>query len=274
MADGNQSGNAPLGGDVETTEDAFLGGRVRVLQPRRGFRSGVDAVLLAAALPVREGRGAVRVLDCGAGVGVVGLAVAARHPGASVVLVEREAALARLAGINIARNALQERVGVAEADLLGRAADIAAAGLAAHSFDHALANPPYQVEGRGQRPSHPIRRGAREMEAGGLERWMRFLARMLKPGGTATIVHRADALADVLAAMQRRFGAIKVLPLHPREGEPAVRILVEGTLGSRAPLSIRAGVVLHEAEGHGYRPEVARVLAGEAGLEWAMGTRQ
>ena len=271
MADDRGLGGARESPDLETTEDAFLGGRVRVLQPRRGFRSGVDAVLLAAATPVREGRPA-RVLDCGAGVGVVGLAVAARHALASVVLLEREPSLARLAGLNVARNGFEDRVRVAEVDLLGRAADIAAAGLAAHSFNHVLANPPYQVEGRGQRPAHPIRRWAREMEPGGLDRWLRFLARMLTPGGTATIIHRADALADVLAAMERRFGAIKVLPLHPREGEPAVRVLVEGTLASRAPLSIRAGLVLHEAQGHGYQGQVARVLAGEAGI--AMGNRE
>lgn len=266
MAEAAASRELSEGATPETTEDTFLGGRIRVLQPRRGFRSGIDAVLLAAAVPVRGAR-PVRVLDCGAGVGVVGLAVAARHAHASVVLMEREPELVRLAGLNVALNGLRDRVSVAAADVIGRAADVAAAGLAAHSFDHALANPPYQVEGRGQRPVHPIRRAAREMEAGGLERWMRFLARMVKPGGTATIIHRADALADVLSAMARRFGAIKVLPLYPREGEPAVRILVEGTLASRAPLSIPAGLVLHEAMGHGYRPEVSRVLAGEAGLE-------
>lgn len=265
MAEDRRSFGTEEDAGLETTDDAFLGGRVRVLQPRRGFRSGVDAVLLAAAVPVR-GERPVRVLDCGAGVGVVGLAVAARHRNASVVLLERERALAHLAAGNIGRNGLEARVRVAEADVAGRAGEIAAAGLQAHSFDHALANPPYQVEGRGQQPAHPIRRGAREMAAGGLERWMRFLARMLKPGGTATIIHRADALADVLAAMERRFGAIKVLPLHPRAGEPAVRILVEGTLASRAPLSIQAGLVLHGLEGHGYRPEVAQVLAGEAGI--------
>ena len=71
-------------------DDAFLGGALRILQPQEGYRAGLDAVLLAAAAPVRASR-KDRVLDVGAGVGVVGLAVAQRMHRAHVTLVERDA---------------------------------------------------------------------------------------------------------------------------------------------------------------------------------------
>lgn len=255
-------------GPDEVTEDAFLGGSLTLLQPRRGYRAGIDAVLLAAAAPLQTGRPA-RVLDAGAGVGVVGLCIARRVGTAQVTLVESEPHLVALARANVARNDLSERVGVIEADVTGPASDLATAGLAPDTFDHVVANPPYYVEGRGRRARHAIKAAAHAMAAGSLARWVRFLTRVSLPGGTLTIVHRPDALNDLTKLLEGRFGELKVLPLHPRAGEPAIRIIVQGRKGSRAPLRLLSGVVLHEEDGHSFRPEVARVLRQPAALPLA-----
>src|SRR5260370_32721778 len=92
-----------VGAAGEFTEDAFLGGRLRLRQPRSGHRAGHDAMLLAAATPVRSGH---RVADFGAGVGAAGLAVARRVSEIDLVLVEIDATLAGLARVNAASNAL------------------------------------------------------------------------------------------------------------------------------------------------------------------------
>jgi len=170
----------------EASDDAFLGGRLHLLQPKSGYRAGLDAVLLAAAVPA-AGDGLVRALDAGAGVGAAGLAVAARVAGADVVLVELVPRLAALARENVARNGLSARVRVIEADICAPAAGLAAKGLEAQSFDHVLANPPYLEEGRGSSPADPVKAGAQVMAAGGLERWVRFLAHMAAADGTVTL---------------------------------------------------------------------------------------
>jgi tRNA1(Val) A37 N6-methylase TrmN6 len=249
--------------DLETTDDAFLGGRLRLLQPKAGYRAGLDAVLLAAAVPA-AGAG-IRVLDAGAGVGVAGLAVAARIADARVVLVELVPRLAALARENVARNGLSDRVRVIEADLTAPAASLAVQGLEPQSFDHVLANPPYVEEGRGSSPADLVKAGAQMMAAGGLKRWVRFLAHMAAPDGTVTLIHRAEALGEVLASLDTRFGALDILPIHPRTGEPAHRVLVGGRKGSRAPLRLLPGLVLH-GDGHAFLPAVETILRDGAPL--------
>lgn len=244
------------------TDDAFLGGALNVLQPKTGYRAGLDGVLLAASVTAEPGES---VLDAGAGVGVVGLAVARRLPQANVSLVERDPLLADLARRNVARNDLGGRVRVVEGDVARPLSEIVALGVAAESFDHVLANPPFHVQGRGTAASDPIKAGANAMPDGDLDRWLRFLAGMARPGGTATIIHRADALAALLAAFAGRFGGAIVLPIHPRQGETASRVLVRGIKGSRAPLEIRSGLILHDTD-HGFRPQVEAILRHGAPL--------
>ncbi len=244
------------------TDDAFLGGTLNILQPRTGYRAGLDGILLAAS--VAAGAGA-QVLDMGAGVGVVGLAVARRLAVVHVTMLERDPGLAGLARRNIERNALAARVRLIEADVAGPWRDIAALGAAAESFDHVLANPPFHIEGRGTAARDPVKAGANAMPDGGLDRWVRFMATMARAGGAATIIHRADALHALLDALGGRFGGAVVLPIHPRDGEPASRVLIQAIKGSRAALELRPALVLHNAD-HGFRPEVEAILRHGAAL--------
>jgi tRNA1(Val) A37 N6-methylase TrmN6 len=249
---------------LAVTDDAFLGGRLQVLQPKKGYRAGLDAVLLAAAAPLIEGRRA-RLLDIGAGVGVVGLSAARRIADAEVVLVERHPQLAELARANIVRNALSERVRLIEADVdhpLGQLPELN--GLA-ESFDCVLANPPYHTEGRGTAAGSLIKSSAHAMPDGSLDRWARLMAAMATPGGSALVVHKAEALPEVLAAFSGRFGGLLVLPIYPRAGAEASRIIVCGRKGSRAPLRLCPGLVLHDADGAS-QPQVDAILREGAAL--------
>jgi tRNA1(Val) A37 N6-methylase TrmN6 len=249
------------------SDDAFLGGRLRVLQPATGYRAGIDGVLLAATVEAEAG---AQVLDVGAGVGVVGLCVAHRLPDARITMVERDGQLAALARRNVERNGFAARVRVIQADVLqplGEAPELAAV---AGSFDQVLANPPFHVEGRGTAAGDPVKAGANAMPAGALERWVRFMAAMARPGSRITLIHRAEALPEVLQALAGRFGGAVVVPLHPRDGEPALRVLVRAVKGSRAPLELQPGLFLHNAD-NSFQHRIAAVLRDGMGLSLRRG---
>lgn len=251
---------------MELTDDAFLGGALHILQPKRSYRAGLDAVLLAAACPAGAGAGE-RVIDAGAGVGTVGLCVAQRVEDARVTLVEMEPELADLARQNVERNGLAVRVAVVEADVRdgGRPFHAEAGVLTAGAFAHAVANPPYLSAGEGTEPPDRLKAAAHSMPGDDLDQWVRFLATALTGDGTATMVHRADALSPLLRAFEGRFGAIRVFPVFPREGMAANRIIVHGVKGSRAPLQILPGLVLH-GDAHEFRSQAEAILRDGAAL--------
>ena len=207
---------------LQTSEDAVLGGRLRLRQPLRGHRVGHDAILLAAATGAHGGEHAV---DLGAGVGGAGLALAARVPGLRVSLVEIDAALAALAADNVRLNRLDDRVRAFACDAEDTAA-LAAAGLGAGSVDRVLMNPPFHDARRQNVSPDPRRRLAHAAAPGLLGRWVASAAWLLKPEGLLTLIWRADGLDEVLAALKPGFGAITVLPVLPRPDKPAIRVLV------------------------------------------------
>ncbi|MGE0205138.1 MAG: tRNA1(Val) (adenine(37)-N6)-methyltransferase [Hyphomicrobiaceae bacterium] len=227
-------------------------------------------MLLSAAVPVRRQGPAERLIDVGAGAGLVGLAAAMRAPGLEVTLLEIEPELAALATRNAALNGLSPRTRVVVADVSAAWSELAATGLATAQFDHAAANPPYETHGRGTPPPDPLRARANVMTAEGLDDWARLLAAVVKPGGTVTVIHRADALPRLLSAFGGRFGGLSVLPLFPAFERPAHRLLLHGIKGSRAPLTLHRGFVLHDADG---KPsaDIQAVLAGEATIDIVRG---
>ena len=241
---------------MDVTDDTFLDGSLRLLQPKKGHRAGIDAVLLAAAVSAHAGN---HILDAGAGSGIVGLAIARRVPGVDVTGVEIEPEMAAIARANGGRNGLEGCYRVIEADVTATSGALAALGLVAGSFDHVVANPPYYLASEGQVAATPLKRRANAMADADLEPWARFLTRMARNGGGLTMIHRAEALPALVAVFGRRFGALTVLPLYPKEGQPAGRIILSGIKGSRAPFRLLPGFVLHEADGS-FRAQVARIL--------------
>jgi len=231
--------------DADTTEDAVLHGRLVLRQPRRGHRFGHDAILLAAATDARAGE---RACELGAGVGAAGLALAQRVEGLAVTLVEVDEALAQLARHNAARNGLAQRVMVATLDVMASARAFAEAGLAAGSCARVLMNPPFNDAARQNASPDAQRRLAHLGSAETLRAWLDRAAFLLGATGTLTLIWRADGLADVLAA-SAGFGGLVVLPVFPRPGAAAIRIIVAATKGSRAPLTLMPGLTLNDADG-------------------------
>ncbi|KQT50498.1 methyltransferase [Methylobacterium sp. Leaf456] len=228
--------------------DRFLGGALLLHQPPRGaHRAGTDAVLLARLLAPEPGE---TVTDLGAATGAVGLTVAHLAPECRVVLVERDPALAALARENAVANGLDARVCVIEADLLAPGAVRRAAGLVSNSADLVLTNPPF-FEGPGHRPSPDAGRAAAHAfpAEGGLDAWLRACADLARPGGRVGLIHRADALPACLDALEGRFGECAVRAVHARADRPAIRVLISGRKGSRAPFRLLPPLVLQDSEG-------------------------
>jgi tRNA1(Val) A37 N6-methylase TrmN6 len=248
------------------TVDAFLDGRVRAVQLERHHRSGLEAILLSAAVPATF---AGTVVDLGAGTGVAGMAIAARAPAARVMLVERDPVALDAARRSLALGdnaAFAARVSVAAADVTAPEAERVAAGLRRAFADWVVTNPPFRDAAAGSASPSAPRRDAHVAGEEGVQPWVRTAASVLKPGGMLAVVFRADGLAGVLAAMAGRFGAISVLPVHPRAGRPALRIVVVGEKGSRGPERLLPGMVLHRPAGNGYLEPVERILRHGASL--------
>lgn len=242
--------------DTDHTRDALLGGLVHLEQPRRGQRASADAVMLAAAVPARPGQ-QVLELGCGSGVGM--LCLAARVPKARIDGIELQSDLVALCARNIAVNGMEDRLRVAAGDIRRRVS-----GIAPNSYDHVFANPPFFDSQRHRASPHAGRATARsEADQADLAHWIAAMLRHARPGGGLTLIHKADRLPDLLAALNPKAGAIRVIPLWSKAGQPAKRIILRAIKGSRAPLTLDPGVLLHRPDGS-YFPEVDAVLRSGA----------
>ena len=250
---------------ADVTDDAVLGGRLRLKQPKRGHRVGHDAILLAATCPAHAGE---RVVDLGAGVGAAGLALAARVAGIEVTLVEVDAELAALAAENAQVNGLAARVHAVVLDVAASARAFAAAGLGAESVERVLMNPPFNDPLRQRASADRQRRLAHVGPHGTLAVWTKTAAWCLRPRGTLSVIWRAEGLAEVVNALVPAFGAVTVLPVHGKPAEAAIRVLVRATKASHAPMTLLPGLVLTDGSGRP-TPEAEAVLRGGSALALA-----
>jgi tRNA1(Val) A37 N6-methylase TrmN6 len=246
------------------TVDAFHRGAFHIVQPKgRGHRSGMDAMLLASLI---ADNGQIRVADLGAGAGAAGIAVASRLERAEVVLFERSVEMAKFAVKSLAlpeNERFAARVSVIEVDvtLTGRARN--EAGLVDDSFHHVIMNPPFN-DGSDRLTPDALKAEAHAMTDGLFESWVRTAGAVMIPGGQLSLIARPQSIADIIAACGRRFGGIEITPVHPREGENAVGILVTAIKGSRARLALRAPLVMHQEGSHKFSPFVDDLNNGRA----------
>ncbi|MET3276688.1 tRNA1(Val) (adenine(37)-N6)-methyltransferase [Bradyrhizobium diazoefficiens] len=250
--------------EADITEDAFLGGQLRLKQKRSGHRAGHDAILLAAATEARAGD---RVVDLGAGIGTAGLALGRRVAGIRLSLVEIDPELAELARANAAANA----IAAAETIVLDVTADaqaFVAHGLVPDSVDSVLMNPPFNDPVRHRGSPDQARHIAHVATEETLHAWVHAARRILRSNGVLTLIWRADGIAEILAALSRGFGSLAILPVHGEAGRPAIRVLVRAIKGGRAPTRLLPGLMLNE-ESHVPKKEVTDILEGRAVLPLA-----
>ncbi len=248
------------GAPAALTRDAFLDGRIHLWQPGRGYRAAIDPVLLAAFVPAQAGN---RVLELGCGPGAAALCLAARVPGLDLHGLELQPGYADLARRNAAENALA--LTVHDGDLRRPPPALRHPG-----FDHVLLNPPFHPAASPAAADAGRDAAHREGEAG-LTDWIDAGLRRLVPGGRLVLVHLAPRLGDILGALQGRAAAIEILPVAPRAGQPASRILLRARKGRAAPLTLWPPLTLHAGRAHegdreSYTSEAQQVLRGGAGL--------
>lgn len=225
---------------VNNVEIHVLDKKVRLVQPEKGFRTSLDSVFLAAGCPALPGE---RVLDMGSGVGGAAFCLLWRVADGHVTGVEIQQSHAEMARANIVLNGCEGRAEFIVSDI----AEFSGAAL----FDHVICNPPY-LEAGTYTPS-PSGERATALGHEGQERtlkdWIDAGFRNVKSGGSLTIIHRADMTDKIITGMGKRFGAVEIIPLYPRAGEEAKRVIIRAVKDRKTPARLHAGLILHEVDG-------------------------
>lgn len=249
--------------EIETTEDLFLSGKIRLLQPKDGYRAATDPVFLAASIPARTGQ---KVLDVGCGVGAASFCLAARVDGVHVSGLEIQTELLKIAEQNRHLNKMSERMRFVEGNLKMRPMNPEP-----NSFDHVMANPPFYEAGSGWRPSSEIKARAHMEEDAILSDWVDYMLRMTKPKGTVTFINRSERLEETLAALKGRLGELLLYPLWSMspdgcERRAAKRFILQGRKGIKTPMKFTPGLVVHHDDGS-YRDIALGILKNGDGLD-------
>ena len=239
------------------THDKFLNGRVTLWQPARGYRAAIDPVVLAAAVPARKGQ---KILELGCGAGVALFCLAARVPGLHITGIELQDVLLGYAQRNAAAYAVLGSFMLLQGDVarLPRA-------VPANIFDHVFANPPYHDSLAYDAGDSSVKTLAHAMPGTALGAWVRAAHGRLKHRGTLTMIYPAEGLSLLLAALDKKFGAVTVLPLWPKEGQAAKRIIVQGKKDSKSPFKLLPGLTLHAPDGS-YTNEANAILRDASAL--------
>jgi tRNA1(Val) A37 N6-methylase TrmN6 len=255
LSDGAQPIDPPVVPGVADpfSEDLLLGGKVRLRQPLDGYRAAIDPVLLAASVHATPGQ---RVLEAGTAHGAAAICLARRVADCSVTGIEIQPDLVRLANDNARLNGLAGSVQVMIGDLVRPLPRVAAGG-----FDHVMANPPYLEAARADASPEAARAAANVEGEAGLDVWLSFMLRMVRPKGTITLIHRADRLDDILTLLAGQAGELTVFPIWPKQDRAAKRIIVRARKGIRTPMSLSPGLVMHEEDG-AYTAAADEILRG------------
>ncbi len=252
----------------DLTRNDFLGGRIRLWQPRNGYRAGVDPVYLAASVPASAGQS---VLELGCGAGAAILCLSARVPGLALTGIELQPAYAELARKNASENS--QALDVVQADLSALPSE-----LKQRQFDHVIANPPYYQQGaHSQSPDEGRRIALGEQTP--LTVWIDVAARRLAPRGYLHMIQRADRLPDMLTACSGRLGSVEILPLAPREGRSAELLILRARKAGRAAFRLHAPVILHKGDRHPgdedhYHSEIEAIQRHAAAMPWPGSNRR
>ena len=248
----------------DVSNDRFLGKKLEILQPKKGFRAGIDSVLLGASVV----RGVKKLADFGAGVGVASFCALKNNAGLSATLIENNLDMLELAKENIVKNGFEGRSETLELDLTSQGKVRQIAGLKNNYFDCIIANPPFFDMAKGSLAKGKARADARQMDFENLEKWVKTAASCAASGGEVIFIFHVSGFLPLLNAFEGRFGNIDILPIISKEGQDAKRFLLRGIKGSKAPLKIKSPLVLHAKEGREFLPQVEAIFRGEDVLHW------
>ncbi len=227
-----------------TTIDKFLGGKVLLKQEKEGLRATSDAVMCAAAVPVKKGD---TLLDVGAGNGVIGLCVSARIP-CTMTALEKQSKLVKLIQENSRLN--KKEIQIIQTDILKEDK------IKGRLFHHVVSNPPfYDTTGKGRK--NPQQKEAYQADFS-LRVWLEFCLKHLRAKGTFTLIHRPESLGEILNILSQKLGRIEIIPIQSKESTPANRIIVRGKLGDKSPLKLLPPLVMHKENGE--RTELAEMI--------------
>ncbi len=261
-----QQSAAPAGSAVRPglTEDGFLDGRLRILQPEKGFRAGIDSVFLAATIPCGPGE---TLFEAGIGAGVASLCLVERVKDIHITGVEISGRYSMIGEKNAVNNGFGTNIRFITGDVKDAMRKDLAEWPQHGSFSHAFANPPFFDDTKITKSPTSLKAVANGFGPDDLALWVKVLATMVTLRGTVTFVHRAEALGRLLTAMEGRFGDIRIAPLHAREGMAATRVIVQGVKGTRGPLQLLPGLILHTS-GNQFTPEADAILRD--GMAWRL----
>lgn len=251
-----------LAKDATLTDDTFLNGQILAWQPKDGYRAAIDSVLLAASVPAKAGEA---VMEMGVGSGIASLCLAHRLRTSDggpphITGIEVQVDLARIAVENTARNDLSGFITIVEGDLARLPSSIQES-----TFDHVFANPPYSDAQKHIPPSNQERAGAHSAPNGLIDQWIKTALRHLRHKGTLTFIHKPEGLPQIIEALGHQAGGLHLFPLWAGSRKPAKRIILRAVKGSRAPLILHAGLILHDDMGK-FTNEAERVLRDGAAL--------
>lgn len=239
--------------DKTTTLDDFLGGLIKLKQPKIGYRATSDAVLVAAAVPAKQNE---TVLDVGCASGIVGLCIGARVPNVQMTGVEIQTELAELARQNGVLNS--QNLTVVEADISQKVPE-----LHGIQFHHVVTNPPFYTEAPA-RQSQQVETAYKQVVP--LKKWIDFCLRHLRAKGTFTIIHRTESIPEILSLLNGRLGAIRLMPVWPKQGVKPKRVIIQGVMNSKRPFEIHPGFIMHHHDDT--RTEVAERIMREGVSLW------
>lgn len=246
------------------TSDAFLGGKLRVCQPEKGFRAGVDSVLLGAAANDAPST----LLELGAGVGVAAMTALTYCSRLTALLAEFDPEIVALGEQNLAHNGYNERARYTQIDIMAPGPERVAHGMVQDHFETVIANPPYFDEMTVSLPDDSYGKRAHAHAIDCLERWVKAAVSCARPGGEVIFIHRAAELQKLIRYYDRRLGNITILPIVSRPGQEASRVLVRGCKGSKAPCKLLSPLALHGTQGREFTPQLQAILMGKDKLHW------
>jgi tRNA1Val (adenine37-N6)-methyltransferase len=232
---------------MKTTEssetcDTILGGRIQVIQPREGYRFSVDSILLARFVSVRRGD---RLLELGAGSGVISLAIAALHQPREIIAIEIQPELVAMLDRSAQLNRFHS-IDPISADLR----NIQHTKVPLSSFDLVVANPPYRTRGSGRESPNQKRRVARSEIASTLEDFIAAAASYARAGGRVAMVFVADRFAELISvAREYRLEPKRIQFVHPYKDAPATTILLEARKSGGVEVRIEPPLILYDAPG-------------------------